>query len=125
MHILDYIENLPNNSQSDTIKYLHQFIASYPDIKSKIMFTTPFYTRNKWLMYSNKLKNGTVELCFVNAKLFTNHLEYLDFKKRKQVAGITYKQVTDIDENVVDLLINEAIRVDNLFKSTFKKITKR
>jgi alkyl hydroperoxide reductase subunit AhpC len=78
------------------------------------MFSTPFYTGNKWMIYLSKQKNEGLELCFVQAKHFVQHKEWLDFKKRKQVAGITFHYIGDINEEVVDLLITEALRVDKL-----------
>lgn len=80
------------------------------------MFNTPFYTRRKWLIYLSRMKKGGYEVCFVHANRFTKHIELLDFKKRKQVAGITYQNVSDINEEVLDMLISEAVGVDNTFK---------
>lgn len=125
MHILDYIENLPNDPQSELMKYLHHFLSSYPELNVKVMFSTPFYTRNKWMIYLNKLKDGKLEVCFVQAVQFKNHLELLDFKKRKQVGGITYSRVEDIDEEVLDLLVSEAISTDERIKSPLKKTKKK
>lgn len=121
MHILDYLEKLPDTPQAGLMKYLHHFIASYPDVKSKVMFSTPFYTRHRWMIYSSKQKDGSIELCFVNAISFQHHLELLDFKKRKQVAGINYRTVSDVDEEVLDLLIQEALATDDRLKPKSKK----
>jgi hypothetical protein len=114
MHILDYLDELPITPQAEMLRYLHHFISSYPGIQSKVMFSTPFYTGNKWMIYLSKQKNEGLELCFVQAKHFVQHKEWLDFKKRKQVAGITFHYIGDINEEVVDLLITEALRVDKL-----------
>ena len=87
------------------------------------MFSTPFYTRNKWLIYLSKQKNGSIEICFVHAILFENHRELLDFKKRKQVGGITYTTIQEMNEDVLDLLVQEALKTDDRFKSPSKKKT--
>jgi hypothetical protein len=121
MHILDYLEALPNSPQAELMKYLHHFISSYPNIQSKVMFSTPFYTRHRWMIYSSKQKNGSIELCFVNARWFSQHLELLDFKKRKQVAGIAYSTVEEVDEQVLDLLIQEAIATDDRLRPKSKR----
>lgn len=85
------------------------------------MFNTPFYTANKWMCYLSIQKKGGVELCFVHAKWFNAYLELLDFKKRKQVAGIFYSRVEDIDEVIIDQMVVEAIRVDNELSLNRKK----
>jgi hypothetical protein len=121
VHILDYIEDLPNDPQSELMKYLHHFLSSYPELNVKVMFSTPFYTRNKWMIYLNKLKDRSIEVCFVQAIRFKEHRELLDFKKRKQVGGIAYFTVEDINEEVLDLLIAEAINTDDRLRSPAKK----
>jgi hypothetical protein len=121
MHILDYLKKLPETPQSELMKYLHGFISSYPNIQSKVMFTTPFYTRHRWMIYLSKQKDRSIEVCFVNARWFAKHLEWLDFKKRKQVAGITYHQVGDVDEEILDMLIQEALSTDDRHKPKSKK----
>lgn len=114
MHILDYLEQMPDTNEARLFHYLHNLISTYPGISSKVMFNTPFYTANKWMCYLSLQKKGGVELCFVHAKWFNNHLEHLDFKKRKQVAGIFYKTVDEIDADVLDKLMVEALRVDGI-----------
>lgn len=107
---------MPESEESELIWYLHNFISTYPNIKPVIHFNTPFYTSNRWLIYLSLQKKGGIEVCFVQARYFSNHLELLDFKKRKQVAGITFKSITEINLMVLDDLISEALRVDNGFK---------
>ncbi len=125
MHILDYIEELPNNPQSELMKYLHHFLSSYSELNVKVIFTTPFYTRNKWVIYLSKQKDGSIEVCFVQAIQFKKHQELLDFKKRKQVGGITYWKPKDINEETLDILISEALATDDRLKSPSKKPKKK
>lgn len=125
MHILDYIEELPDTPQSELMKYLHHFLSSYQELNVKVMFTTPFYTRNKWMIYLSKQKDGSIEVCFVQAIQFKKYQELLDFKKRKQVGGITYSSIQDISEDVLDLLISEALVTDERIKSPVRKSGKK
>lgn len=112
MHLLDYLEKMPDTNEARLFHYLHNLISTYPGITGKVMFNTPFYTAKKWMCYLSLQKKGGVEVCFVHAKWFNAHLEHLDFKKRKQVAGIFYQTVEDIDEVVLDKLLVEALSVD-------------
>ena len=116
MHVLDYLEKLPETEEGKIFHYLHNLISTYPGMKSKVMFNTPFYTRNRWLCYLSSQKKGGIELCFVYANRFQQHFELLDFKKRKQVAGITYHNLKDIKEKVLDMLMKEALEVDERIK---------
>lgn len=125
MHILDYIEGLPDNPQGALMKYLHHFLSSYPELNTKVMFSTPFYTRNRWMIYLNKLKDGSLEVCFVQANQFSKHKELLDFKKRKQVAGITYCNKEEVNADVLNQLIMEAFDTDDRLKRTSKRYIKR
>ncbi len=124
MHILDYLERIPETEEGKIFHYLHNILSTYPNIVPKVHFNTPFYTRHRWLAYLSTQKSGGVELCFVHAHLFSNHLEWLDFKKRKQVAGITYLKVEDINEEIVDQLMQEALMVDDRIKPKSKKRSK-
>lgn len=121
MHILDYLEKLPNTGDGKIFHRLHSLLSTYPGIVSKIHFNTPFYTKYRWLAYVSSQKGGGVELCFVQANQFQHHVELLDFKKRKQVAGILYWNVDDIDAEIIDLLMQEALMVDERIKSRSKK----
>lgn len=73
------------------------------------------------MCYLSLQKKGGVEVCFVHAKWFNAHLEHLDFKKRKQVAGIFYKTVDDIEVVVLDELLTEALRVDDMLSVKKRK----
>lgn len=121
MHILDYLEQRPESPETELMWYLHNFFTTYPGIQATIHFNTPFYTANRWLIYNSLQKKGGIEVCFVMANRFENALELLDFKKRKQVAGIYYQTVADIDELQLDRLVQEALRVDGLLIPAAKK----
>lgn len=120
MHILDYLEKIPETEEGKIVHYLHNLISSYPGIITKVHFNSPFYTKNRWVCYLGIKKTGGVELGFVMANQFSKHLVppwmTLDFKKRKQVAGITYYKVEDIDVEIIDLLMQEALLVDDRMK---------
>lgn len=116
MHILDYLETRPDSDETALMWYFHNLLTTYPELTPVIHFNTPFYTANRWLCYVSLQKKGGIELCFVHANKFENHLEYLDFKKRKQVAGITYKNTGEINEEIIDILMQEALTVDRGFK---------
>lgn len=125
MNIIDFFEEQPENKQTELLFALHQFISTYPGVNAVIHFTTPFYTRKRWMIYLSKRKDGSVEVCFVQARWFIHQKEALDFKKRKQVAGITFHFADQINYNLLHELITEALRVDETYTNTSRQTKHR
>ncbi len=106
------------SEQSETqvaiIEYLNDFLLSYPEVQRKIRFKIPFYFRKSWITYINPVKPKAIELAFLRANEIPEIQPYLDFKKRKQVAGLTIASVDDIDEEIIHLLFSCAYEHDDL-----------
>ncbi len=109
--VTDYIVEF-TGKQKQTFEFLHKFILSFPGIHDKIRYNIPFYYRKTWICYLNPLKSGGVELAFTRANELTDVNHLLEFNGRKQVAGIAYHDPSEIDENFLRLIINEALILD-------------
>ncbi len=72
----------------------------------------PFYSVNKVICYTNPLKPNGVEIVFWNAKKMPNSLPFLDFKKRKMMGGITLKEISVENLELLDSIVREAIEID-------------
>lgn len=115
-----YIDNLSDKQK--LIAYeIHFLMLSYPNITAKIRYRIPFYFRKSWITYINPLKNGNLEFCFLRANELSNESGILDFKKRKQVAGIEISSVDQVGSEAMILTIEEALVLDQNVKYSVKK----
>ena len=117
--------------------YLHDILSQRYGMTSKLRYKVPFYDIKKWLCYINpqkkrttKLKKATtenigggIELCFLHGRWMEDPQGALDPKDRVQIYGITYYTLDEIDEEVLQVLIEEAIEIDEKF-SKLKKLPK-
>ena len=108
---LSYIYEREGEQQAIML-HLHELLTAHPEVSGKIRYSIPFYDRKSWICYLNPLKAGGVELAFTRANELSNAQGALDFKGRKQVAGITYASVKDIKEEVLHEIFQEALLLD-------------
>lgn len=120
MTVSDFIDDKQNNQRA-ILEFLHEHMMSFPEIEDKIRFKIPFYYRKTWICYLNPVKNDGIELAFVRAKELSNENGLLDFKDRVQVAGVTYYDVKEIQLDLLDETIHEAILLDEIKPYTFTK----
>lgn len=114
---LDYIYGL-KGSQHELFLSLHSFILGYDGIKSSIKYGIPFYHKNKMLCYANPLKPQGAELVFWSAKRMNHSLPFLDFKKRESMAGITINGPNEINYELLDAILQEALQIDASFATS-------
>ena len=113
--------------QPDNVKVIMDVIKSiiedaYPEVQISLKWKVPYFTGNKSICYLNKVKKDKVEVCFLRAKLFSPDIKmHLDFKKRVMVGGITFDHLENIDEQILESIIHEAIRVDQSDEVLFIK----
>lgn len=109
--VTDFFENL-NNDIRETALSLHGFLTTFPEMQCKLRYKIPFYDRKSWICYISPLKKGGIELCFTRASELSNEQGLLEFKDRKQVAGITIAPGEHIPKDSLRELINEALILD-------------
>lgn len=115
-----YIDNLQSHQRTIALE-LHLLMLSFPDVTTKLRWKIPFYYRKSWLTYINPIKNGHIEFCFVRANELSNEAKILNFKKRKQIAGIEISEVHQIHTTELLLTIDEAIILDESVKYNVRK----
>lgn len=111
-----YIESLEAEQLQITM-YLHELMLQEFGMTCKLRFGIPFYDINRWIVYVKPLKMAGVELCFLHGKWMKDELDLLDTKGRKQVKGVTYLKLTDIDEHTLIATLQEAVKLDEEFKN--------
>lgn len=107
--------------EREIASYLHDLFTQRYGMSYKMRYRIPFYDIKKWICYLSPQKKGGIELCFLHGRWMEDPQGALDAKDRTQVYGITYHRLSDINENVLEVLINEAIELDTKF-STLKKL---
>lgn len=99
------------------VSFFHHKLTSEYDLIGKISYNVPFYCRKSWICYLNPLKKtGGVELAFTRGNELSNEQGLLDFKGRKQIAGIDLHDLSDIPEQQIHEILNESILLDDLVK---------
>lgn len=121
---LAYIYEREGNQQSIML-HLHELLTAYPEVHGKIRYNIPFYYRKSWICYLNPLRDDRVELCFLRANELSNEQGALDFKNRKQVAGITFASVSDIKDELLHEILQEALLLDEEVKYASKRTLKK
>lgn len=92
--------------------YLHQLLMQLPGVHTKIRYQIPFYYRKSWICYLNPRQDGSVELAFTRANELSNVQGLLNFRERKQVAGMIWQDQASYPEEQVMEVIQEALLLD-------------
>lgn len=108
-YILDQLEE-----EQLIMQYFHDLLTSFPEVTAKLRYGIPFYYLRSWLLYLNPQKKGGVEICFIHGQKLSNEHGLLDKKDRKQIAGITFKKLSDIPEEIIFEIIQEAFLMDEM-----------
>lgn len=111
MTVIDYIY-AKTGGQHELFLILHNFLAEYEGVRADIKYKIPFYSKTKPVCYISPQKNGGVEVVFWSALMMKDSLPLLDLKKRKWMAGLTYNSVKEIDFEVLDSIVLEALVCD-------------
>lgn len=123
--INQYLENTQlSNEQVQIIKFIHNELLNYPAIECKIKFKIPFFYKNTWIAYLNPIKKDGIEFCIVRAKEIPSISEFVNYKKRTMIAGISYYSIKEIDFNILHFVFQEAYQLDSTTPYTFKKTKK-
>lgn len=115
MNVEIYIDELVGE-QKLIASALHDLIMTFPEVTSKIRYRIPFYFRKSWICYINPIKKDGIEFCFLRANELSNETGILNFKGRKQVAGVEIYDHQKIPENQIVEVLNEAFLLDQEVK---------
>ena len=96
--------------------FLHQHIKFKHELVSKIQWKIPTYYQRHLICYLNPIKRNGIELAFFRGTKLSNEQGLLAHKGRKLVAGIDIYNVEEIELELIDQIINEALILDQLAK---------
>lgn len=118
--VQDYIYE-QEEPQQQLLQFLHEVLMGYMQFTCKIRYRIPFYYLKSWICYLNPTKTGGVELAFVRGNELNNENGALQFKDRKQIGGITYHNIQEIDTAVIFEILQEAILLDETIPYSNRK----
>jgi hypothetical protein len=122
----EFLDYLPADELKITERLRKIIFDCAPHIKEKLSYNLPFYKMNKGLFFIwpasvlwGKSKSYTgVRFGFQQGYLLTDEMDYLDKGERKQVYYKDFKQLKDIDTDLLKSYIFEAIILDEQFRKT-------
>jgi hypothetical protein len=119
---LDYINITPlTENQKSIVDYIYNELVVYSGVECKIKFKLPFFYKNTWVAYLNPIKKDGIEFCIVRAKEIPSIGEFVNYKNRTMIAGISYYSIKEIDFNILHFVFQEAYQLDSTTPYTFKK----
>ena len=121
--VWDFIIDQPEPERT-ILQALDSLLTENPAISSRIRYRVPFYYRKSWVCYLNPQKKGGIEICFLRANELSNTQNLLDFKDRKQVAGLTVRDVKELPVETLREVIQEALLLDEQVPYASKRIKK-
>ena len=99
-------------SQREVMLHFHNLLTMDLNLTEKIRFKIPFYYGKSWICYLNPTKSGKIEFAFVRGNELSNYQGILDNKGRKQVYSIEFEAVSEIPNEQINEIIQEAILLD-------------
>jgi len=112
----DFIWECPEPQRGLLLRLRQLLSAASPRIKEKIRYNVPFYDCTRWFCYTNPLKTGGVEVCFLRGDELSNEQGLLEARNRRNVSGVTIRDLADLAQKEDALLeiIQEAILLEEL-----------
>lgn len=124
MKVEDFIYGQDETVQK-ILLHFHELLQVEFNLQPKIRFKIPFYFNNSWVCYLNPIKGDGVELAFTRANELSNSSGILDFKDRKQIAGIEIYKLETSKLNAVYEVLQEAILLDENVPYASKRVKKK
>lgn len=122
-NIDDFLDYLPKE-ELEIVNFLRELIfENIHGVKEKLAYNVPFYYLNKRILFIwpksvpwGNVKIDGVQLGFCQGYLLDDYSDYLDKGSRKYVSTKIFKNISEIDINIIKNLFEDAMRVDNQFK---------
>lgn len=103
-------------NQVKIVKGLHCFFTRLSNVHCQHQFGVPVYYRHQWLFYLNPNREGSIELCFTNATIFSLGKEMLNFGNRQKIGSYIVNRVEQLTSPIFTSLVFEAIRIDTALR---------
>lgn len=109
------------SSQRVLLEYLDGIITEHPKVISKIRYGVPFYYLKSWLCYLNLRKDGAIDLSFIRGNELSSDYGILEARDRKQVRSIVFRELKDVQEDVLRNILQEVFLLDETMPYALKR----
>lgn len=105
----------------EVVEFLRQLIYDcIPDVSERLSYNVPYFKRHKTLcflwpasvLWGKKQTYTGVRLGFTQGHLLSDEIGYLNLEGRKQVAWRDFQSIEEIDVELLQMYIYEAVVVD-------------
>ena len=115
----DFFDYLPENELLIVEEIRKLIYESIPEIKEKLSYNVPFYSKNKTLCFIwpssvpwGNVKDDQVVLGFSNGHLIPDHFNKLEKGSRKYIRTISFGSLDDINPEIIQFYLFEALELD-------------
>ncbi len=117
--VSEFFDYLPENELLMVEEIRKLIVESIPGIEEKLSYNVPFYSRNKTLCFIwpssipwGNVKENQVVLGLSNGHLIPDHFKKLEKGTRKFIRTISFKDVEEIDAEMIRFYLFEALELD-------------
>lgn len=86
-------------------------LSTSKEIKEKLSFNCPFYHYNGMLCYIS-IEKKTVYIGFCRGVLLKEKYPILEIKNRKLIASISYKNMEEVDVNLIQNILKDSMQLN-------------
>ena len=110
----------PDQPCQEVLSLLHEMLTGNYGLRPVLRYGIPFYDQHSWICYLNPVRKKGIEIAFIRGNELSNSQGLLDFRGRKQVAGMIFNKTSSIPEQALDEIILEALWIDEQQKKRNK-----
>ena len=124
----EFLEFLPSGERRIVEALREIILECVPECREKLSYNVPYYFRHYRLCYIwpsavpwGNLPLEGVQLGFANGHLLPDEAGFLEKGKRKQVYVHTYRDLREIDFELVSSYVFEAVAIDERLRQEKRK----
>lgn len=106
-----YIYRLPDNEMLIAARFRDWLLRYNKQITERIRYGVPFFDYFGWMCYLNPMKQGGIDLCFIDGSLMIRNAHLLTDRSRKTVRSRILLTPYDVDVATLRPLLDEAMEL--------------
>lgn len=118
--IEEFLDFLPDDERKMTLYLMNIVENSIANYRRKLSYNVPYYAKNKnicfiWpasVLWGKQKTYEGVRFGFTRGYLLNDEMNYLDKANRKQVYWRDFRNIHEIDEDLLKAYLFEAVEID-------------